>query len=71
VLGRDNEALQKLEQIRQSARLPWDPVLKDSACFQDYMDGPVYQETLQHFDERRAAIRKQLPATLAAFGVSL
>jgi tetratricopeptide (TPR) repeat protein len=71
VLGRDNEALQKLEQIRQSARLPWDPVLKDSACFQDYMDEPVYQETLQHFDERRAAIRKQLPATLAAFGVSL
>ncbi len=71
VLGRDHEALQKLEQARQSSRLPWDPVLKDSLCFQAYADEPRYQETVRHFDARRAALRERLPATLAEFGVTL
>lgn len=71
VLGRDPEALQKLEQIRQSPRLPWDPVLKDSLCFQGYVNEPVYQETLRQFDARRTELRERLPATLVEFGVSL
>jgi TolB-like protein/tetratricopeptide (TPR) repeat protein len=65
------EALARLERIRNSPRLPWDPVLKDAVCFQRYSDEPVYQETVRHVDARRAALRERLPATLAEFGVSL
>ena len=71
ILDRDDEALKKLESIRQSPRLAWAPVLKDSACFQGYADEPVYRETVRYFDERRAALRERLPATLAEFGVIL
>jgi hypothetical protein len=46
-------------------------VLKDAVCFQRYADEPVYQETLRRLDARRAGLRERLPATLAAFGVSL
>ena len=71
LLGRDDEALKKLESIRQSPSLAWAPVLKDAPCFQGYADEPVYLETVRYFDERRAALRERLPATLAAFGVNL
>jgi TolB-like protein/tetratricopeptide (TPR) repeat protein len=65
------EALARLERIRNSPRLPWDPVLKDAVCFRRYADEPVYQETIRHLDARRAALRERLPDTLAEFGVEL
>jgi hypothetical protein len=70
-MGRHEEALQWFSRIKDSPRLPWDPVLRDVPAFQAYADEPVYVETLQAIEERRAALRARLPATLAEFGVSL
>ena len=71
ILGRQEEALQFFERVKTSPRLPWDPVLRDSNCFREYQNNPVYLETLQAIEERRAELRQKLPATLAEFGVSL
>jgi len=71
VIGRDAEAIDKLEQTLRSHRLAPEFVLKDSPCFEAYADDPRYQAVVEHFEQRRAAIRKRLPATLARFGVTL
>jgi TolB-like protein/tetratricopeptide (TPR) repeat protein len=71
VLDRDDEALKILEFVRQSPRLAWAPVLKDSLCFKRFADAPEYKLTVQNFDARRAALRERLPSTLARFGVKL
>ncbi len=71
VLGRDSEALQRLQSSMQSSRLARDPILRDSTCFQRYSDEPIYQAVLQHFDEQRSKLRARLPLTLAEFGVTL
>jgi TolB-like protein/tetratricopeptide (TPR) repeat protein len=71
IQGRNKEALQWFGRIRNSPRLPWDGVLRDSVCHQGYANDPVYLGTLQAIEERRAELRQKLPATLAEFGVSL
>lgn len=71
ILGRDTEALQKLQHSMQSPRPAWQSILKDEICFQRYSDEPIYKMTVHHFDEQRANLRKHLPATLAKFGVKL
>lgn len=71
VLNLDEHALQMLEKVRESPRLPWDPTIRDSVCFQRYIDEPIYQETLRLLDQRRATLLQRLPATLAAQGVTL
>jgi hypothetical protein len=71
LLGRDAEALQKLELTRRSPRLAPRPVLQDMPCFDRIADEPVYRATVEHFDERRAELRRRLPVTLAEFGVEL
>jgi hypothetical protein len=43
----------------------------DSFCFQRYAENPVYQDLIRLVEERQATKRKQLPATLAEFGVAL
>jgi len=71
VLGQDDKARELLQQVQQTARPPWDPILRDSPCFDRLSDDPVYQATVRYFDERRATLRARLPATLAEFGVEL
>lgn len=71
VIGRYSEALERIERIRGSHRLPWDPVFRDYFCFQGFQDHLIYRETLAVFDHRRAALRARLPETLAEFGVAL
>ena len=71
ILHRDDEALQLLARMKETSRLPWDPELRDQYCLKRYADEPVYQDILDHFDQRRAALRERLPATLAEFGVEL
>ena len=71
VLGQDANALDWIEGLPKSPRLPWSPMLMDLPCFEKYADEPVYQAMIQHFEERRAQLRKMLPATLAEFGVAL
>ncbi|MGB5332679.1 MAG: tetratricopeptide repeat protein [Woeseiaceae bacterium] len=71
VLGRDGEALEKLEQTKRSPRLAAVYSLEDAPCFQKYTANPRYEAVVQHFRARRAELRARLPATLARFGVSL
>ncbi len=71
VLGRDDEALDKFEEMLGSPRLPYVPMLKDSLCFQKYIDEPRYRAVLEHFEKRRIELRHRLPATLTRFGVTL
>ncbi len=71
ILGIHEKALELLPRIKESARLRNDPYLRDSWCFQRYKDEHVYQDVVKEQDARRGALRKQLPETLAEFGVSL
>ena len=71
ILDRDEEALQLLVRMKETSRLPRDPELRDQYCLQRYADEPVYQDILNHFEQRRATLRARLPATLAEFGVKL
>lgn len=71
ILGRDEEALQLLSRVKESPRLRRAPYLQDSWCFRQIADEPGYQEILREQEERRDALRERLPATLAAFGVTL
>jgi TolB-like protein/cytochrome c-type biogenesis protein CcmH/NrfG len=71
ILGRDEEALQRLSMIKESPRLRRAPFIQDSWCFQKYVNEPIYQDILHDQEERRTALRERLPATLAEFGVEL
>ncbi|MGB5335212.1 MAG: tetratricopeptide repeat protein [Woeseiaceae bacterium] len=70
-LGRDEDALRLLPRIEESQRLAPMPVLRDSWCFQEYIDEPAYQDVLRDQEKRRAKLREKLPQTLADFGVDL
>lgn len=70
LLGRETEALQKLELARRSPRLASRPTLEDAPCFSGLRAEPVYQATVDHFEQRRARLRERLPETLAAMGVN-
>ena len=71
ILGRHKEALELLPRIKESPRLRRAAYLRDSWCFRQYAEDPVYQDVLQDQEVRRAALRARLPATLAEHGVSL
>jgi len=71
ILGLDDEARLLLERAQLGKHLAWEPMLKDSPCFDRFADDPVYLATVRHFDERRAEMRARLPVTLAEFGVAL
>jgi len=71
VLGRDGETMDRFDIAAESARLPWDNIARDSRCFRQFADEPRYKAMLQRTDERKAALRERLPATLVEFGVSL
>jgi TolB-like protein/thioredoxin-like negative regulator of GroEL len=71
LLDRDEEALQQLAAIEESPRLRSAPQLRDSWCFRRFAADPAYLEILEKQEERRAALRARLPATLAEFGVKL
>ena len=70
VLGRDEEALQRLDRVHESARIPWSPILHDMPCFQRYADERRYQEVLTSMESRRTQLREQLPVTLLEYNVS-
>lgn len=71
ILGRDDEVRDYLRRAQRSPRLAWDPWLRDFPCFARFADDPVYQESVRHFEERRAQLRERLPATLAELGVAM
>jgi len=71
IMEQDDRALELLQRVKDSPRLPWVPVILDSFCFQRYAENPDYQALVQLVFERQAAKRKQLPSTLARFDVAL
>jgi hypothetical protein len=71
ILGQDDQARDRLKMLQNGTHLPWDPILKDSPCFDRFQGDPTYQATVRHYDERRAILRERLPDTLAEFGVKL
>jgi TolB-like protein len=71
VLQRRQEALDQLQRITQDSKLARTPALHDLRCWRDYQQDPTYQSVVRDQDERRAALRERLPATLAEFGVGL
>lgn len=71
IMGRDDEALQWFARIKDSPRLPWDPILRDGACKARWQDNPIYRGTLQAIEDRKLELRERLPETLAKHGVSL
>ena len=71
VLGRDAEALDKLDQTLRSPRVAPAHALEDAPCFRAFANNQRYQAVVDHFSARRAELRRRLPATLARFGVSL
>lgn len=71
ILGRHEAALDILPDIKKSQRLRNDAVLRDSWCFRQYKDEPVYQDVLEDQAVRRRALRGRLADTLAELGVAL
>ena len=71
VLGRDAEALAKLQLMKRSPRLPQASILNDSPCLKKYADEPIYREVVEFFEGRRKALRERLPETLKEMGVTL
>ena len=71
ILDRDEEALDELDLVRSSPRLPWKHLVQDMICFGKFRENDRYLALLEHIDERLAAMREKLPRTLARFGVSL
>jgi len=71
IMEQDQKAMDILQRVNDSPRLPWLPVILDSFCFQRYANNPDYQSLTRRIEERQAAKRKQLPSTLAEFGVTL
>ena len=68
-LGEDDEALDSIEllpELSTIVRLPW---LKDSTCFQKFVDEPRYESVISAIEERLAGIRQRLPETLAMQGL--
>ncbi|MDJ0905272.1 MAG: tetratricopeptide repeat protein [Woeseiaceae bacterium] len=71
VLGRTDESLDMLELVKRSPRLMPRHALEDTLCFRRLADESRYQAIIDHFEARRAELRKRLPATLKAFDVVL
>jgi TolB-like protein/Flp pilus assembly protein TadD len=71
ILGLDDRTRAQLERLQNATHLAWEPVLKDSPCFDRFINDPAFQTMVRHFDERREMLRTRLPDTLAEFGVSL
>jgi len=71
IRGYDEEVYRRFARARESKNLAWEPILKDSACFERFSSDPEYLETVKHFDDLRAMLREKLPDTLAQHGVTL
>lgn len=71
ILDRHDEALEKLQSMGASPRLPWQTLLEGSHCLKQYANEPRFRSMLQRVATRRAELRARLPATLRQFGVAL
>ena len=71
LLDEPQRALEVLPLIKDSPRLRPDPYMRDYHCWRELEDDPVYLDVVKDQDDRRAALRERLPATLTELGVRL
>ena len=64
ILGRDDEALTRLERVNNSIGLLWYPQLKDAPCFRKYQGEPRYEAVVKAYEGRLRELRERLPVTL-------
>ncbi len=64
ILDEDEEALNELELVPDAVGIPWYPQLVDAACFRKYTSEPRYQAVVRAIEERKRALRENLPQTL-------
>jgi hypothetical protein len=69
-LGRDAEALDALDRVRDAQGLAWSPFLLDSPCFKRLAQEPRYKALIEHLETRQQQLRERLPATLSEHGVA-
>jgi hypothetical protein len=69
-LGRDDEALTILDEMKQVQGLAISPFMTDAPCFRRLADYPRYRAVLADLDARQAALRTRLPMTLEEHGVA-
>ncbi len=67
ILDQDAESLEVIERLVDAPGLPWYPVLKDSLCFQKFVEEPRFLAVVHSIEGRMAALRARLPDTLADF----
>ena len=71
VMGQDENARALLRRLDDSPRLSWLPVVLDSFCFERFAADPDYQSLIRRIEERQREKLRQLPSTLAEFGVAV
>ena len=71
LLGLYEEALEDVEMISASPRLPFLYLIRDARCMQKFRDNARFAAVVDNIEARQREIRSQLPATLAQFGVVL
>jgi len=68
-LGKNDEALGRIELLPEVGDVVWLPWLKDHTCFQKFVDEPRYVSAISAIEARQAGIRQRLPETLARQGL--
>lgn len=71
VLDENEQALTYVDEIRDSPRLPFLYLVRDTHCLQKYIDNPRYVAAIKDIEDRQRELREQLPETLARFSVSI
>ena len=68
ILGRREEALDRLEGLHDTSGLPWYPMLVDAPCFRELREEPRYRAVVAAVESRKRQLMNRLPQTLAEFG---
>jgi TolB-like protein/DNA-binding winged helix-turn-helix (wHTH) protein len=68
-MGKDDEALDRIELLPDLRTIVWLPWLKDHTCFQKFVNEPRYASVISAIEARLAGIRQRLPETLALQGL--
>lgn len=71
ILGRDEEALDTLDQVASAQGLAWYPLVADAHCFERFAENSRYRRVLGILDERKADLRHKIPMRLGKVGLSL
>ncbi len=68
-LGMLDEALARIDRLKEVQGLASTPFLADARCFRSLKGNPRYEEMLANLEARQEALRNRLPTTLRDYGV--